>query len=69
LDAEAKSAGQIFIYDGENSTQELSGTTPTANILTGDTDEIFQRTDSSRTVVPLTDALGSVLALAMAAVI
>jgi RHS repeat-associated protein len=57
-------AGKSFLYDGENSTQELSGTTPIANIWTGGTDEFFQRTDSNGTVVPITDALGSVIALA-----
>jgi len=56
--------GKSFLYDGENSTQELSGTIPTANIWIGGTDEFFQRTDSNGTVVPITDALGSVLGLA-----
>jgi RHS repeat-associated protein len=57
-------AGKSFFYDGPNATQELSGSTVTANIWTGGTDELFQRSDSNGTVVPLTDALGSVLALA-----
>jgi RHS repeat-associated protein len=57
------SAGTSFLYDGPNATQELSGTTPTANIWTGGVDELFQRADSNGTVTPLTDALGSVIAL------
>jgi RHS repeat-associated protein len=57
-------AGKSFLYDGLNAAQELSGTTPTANIWTGGTDEFFQRTDGNGTMVPITDALGSVLALA-----
>ena len=45
--------------------QELSGGTPTANMLTGlGIDEVFSRTDSSGTSSFLTDALGSTLALA-----
>jgi RHS repeat-associated protein len=55
-------AGKSFLYNGENSTQELSATTPTANMWTGGADEFFQRTDSNGTVVPITDPLGSVLA-------
>jgi RHS repeat-associated protein len=53
-----------FLYDGENATQELLNGSVTANIWTGAMDEFFQRTDSNGTMVPLTDALGSVLALA-----
>ena len=53
-----------FLYNVANTTQELNGGTPTANILNGGTDEFFQRADASATTVPLTDALGSVLALA-----
>ncbi len=49
-----------FLYEGVNSIQENSGA---ANILTGGVDEFFQRTDSSGSMTPLTDALGSVLAL------
>jgi RHS repeat-associated protein len=44
--------------------QELSGTTPTANLLSGSIDEIFQRTDASGASSFLSDALGSTLALA-----
>jgi len=52
-----------FLYDWLNPVQELSGTTPTANMLTGGIDEYFMRTDASGTVNYLTDALGSTLAL------
>jgi hypothetical protein len=52
------------IYDGANPVQELSGSTVTANLLTGlGVDERFTRTDSSATANFLTDALGSTLAL------
>jgi len=52
-----------FLYDGWNPVQELSGTTATANLLTGGVDEYFQRMDASGTRSLLTDALGSTLAL------
>src|SRR5712692_2289640 len=35
-----------YLYDGANPVQELSGTTASANLLTGGVDEYFQRTDS-----------------------
>lgn len=44
--------------------QELSGITPTANLLTGALDEYFTRTDSSGARDLLTDGLGSAAALA-----
>jgi RHS repeat-associated protein len=53
-----------YLYDGFNAVQELSGTTPVANMLTGATDEVFARTDSAGTRSLLTDGLGSTLALA-----
>ncbi len=54
-----------FLYDGANTVQELSGTTPTANLVTGlRVDETFTRTDSAGTRNFLADALGSSLALA-----
>ena len=59
----AKSIGGTstgFLFDGANAIQENSGA---ANILTGGIDEFFQRNDVSGSVVPITDALGSVLAL------
>lgn len=52
-----------FLYDRANPVQELSGTTASANLLTGGLDEYFQRTDSAGTRAFLTDALGSTLAL------
>ena len=52
-----------FFYNGGAITQELNGSTVTANIWNGGT-SYFQRTDSNGSVVPLVDALGSVLALA-----
>jgi RHS repeat-associated protein len=53
-----------YLFDGANVVQELSGTTPTANILGGlGIDEVFTRTDSTATANFLTDALGSTVAL------
>jgi YD repeat-containing protein len=52
-----------FLYDGANPVQELNGTTPTANLLTGGIDEYFIRADSTGTYNYLTDALGSTVAL------
>jgi RHS repeat-associated protein len=53
-----------YLYDGANPVQELSGTTPTANILGGlGIDEVFTRTDSTTTANFLTDALGSTVVL------
>ena len=56
-----------YVYDGANPVQEISGTTASANLLTGGVDEYFQRTDSAGARHYLTDALGSTLALADAA--
>ncbi len=53
-----------YLYDGVNPVQELSGTTASANLLTGGLDEYFQRTDLAGARSFLTDALGSTLALA-----
>jgi RHS repeat-associated protein len=54
-----------FLYDGLNPVQELSGGTPTANLLTGlGIDEYFTRTDGAGVREFLTDALGSTVALA-----
>lgn len=53
------------LHDGINPVQELSGATPTANLLSGlGIDEVFTRTDSGGTRSLLADALGSTLALA-----
>ncbi len=54
-----------FLYDGLNPVQELSGGSPTANLLTGlGIDEYFTRTDAGGVRNLLTDALGSTIALA-----
>jgi RHS repeat-associated protein len=53
-----------FLYDGDNSVQELSAGTPTANLITGlPIDEFFTRTDAVGTRALLIDGLGSTLAL------
>jgi RHS repeat-associated protein len=57
------SANTNYIYDGANPVQELNGTTPTANLLTGGVDERFTRTEATGTYNFLTDALGSTVAL------
>lgn len=56
-------SGNSLLYDGANVVQELSGTSPVVNRLTGGIDEFFSRTDSTGTFSPLTDALGSTVAL------
>jgi RHS repeat-associated protein len=57
-------AGNNLLYEGWNVGQELSGTTPAANEILGGIDEFFSRKVSAGTYSPITDALGSVLALA-----
>ncbi len=57
-------AGTSFLYDGANAAQNLSGGVVTANLLSGEIDENFSRTDASGASAPLTDALGSTVALA-----
>lgn len=52
-----------YLYDGANVVQELSGTTVTANLLSGGIDEVFMRTDSNGAANFLNDALGSTIAL------
>lgn len=53
-----------YLHDGWQIVQELSGTTVTANLLTGlRVDEIFRRTAGSTVEDFLTDALGSTIAL------
>ena len=52
-----------FLYDGVNTVQEQNGSgTPTANLLTGDTDEVFARTTTA-TLSLMTDLAGSTLGL------
>ncbi len=54
-----------FLYDGVNLVQELSGSTPTANLLTGSgIDETLTRTDAGGASTLLVDGLRSTLALA-----
>jgi len=57
------SATTSFLYDGVNVVQEQSGGSPIVNKLAGGIDQFFTRSDASNTVSPLTDVLGSVLAL------
>lgn len=52
-----------YLYNGLNTVQELSGTTPTANLLTGNVDEVFTRSDSKGTETMLADGLNSTLAI------
>jgi RHS repeat-associated protein len=52
-----------FLFDGANAVQELSGSTPTANLISGGIDEIFSRADFTGNFTPLKDALGSTIAL------
>jgi len=53
-----------YLYDGVNPVEELSGGTPSANLLTGlAADEYFQRADSSGPANFLTEALGSTIAV------
>jgi RHS repeat-associated protein len=57
-----------YLYDGRNVVQELSGTTPTVNLLTGGLDQVFQlTTPSGANSSFLTDELGSTIALANSA--
>jgi RHS repeat-associated protein len=54
-----------YLYDGANTVQELTGASPSANLLAGlGMDELFQRTEGGTTRTFLADALGSVVALA-----
>jgi len=52
-----------YLYDGLNVAQEKVGGTPTANMLTGEVDEIFSRTESAGTKAVIVDGLGSTVAL------
>ena len=57
-------AGKNLLYENWDVGQELSSGTPVANRIVGGTDEFFSRADSSGSFTPITDALGSVIALA-----
>jgi RHS repeat-associated protein len=62
----SKTIGAIqtaFLYDGQNFVQEISGGTPTSNLVSGGIDELLQRKDGSTTSFPLLNALGSVIGL------
>jgi RHS repeat-associated protein len=53
-----------FLFDGLNTVQELTGSTPTANLLTGGVDEVFSRSTGAGSRSLLNDGLGSTLGLA-----
>ena len=56
--------GTKFVYDGSTAVQELSGSTVTANLLTGaGADNVYMRTDSTGSRMFLSDVLGSTLGL------
>ena len=48
-----------YLYDGSNVVQELSGSTPSANLLSGGLDEVFTRTDSSGVANFIRNGIGS----------
>ena len=52
-----------YLYDGLNVVQELSGATPSANVLTGAVDEVFSRTDSTASFCFLSAGLRSIIGL------
>ena len=52
-----------YLYDGDNIVQELAGATPTANLLSGDLDQILMRTDGGGASSFLSDGLGSTIGL------
>jgi hypothetical protein len=50
-----------MLYDGADVVQELTGGSPSANLLLGGLDQVLSRTDGSGTRGVLRDALGSTL--------
>jgi RHS repeat-associated protein len=52
-----------YLLDGQNVVQELSGSTPTANLLEGGLNQYFSFTSGSEQSSLLTDDLGSTIAL------
>jgi RHS repeat-associated protein len=56
-------AGNNVLYEGWNIGQELSGTTPVVNNILGGIDEFFSTKEPTTAYSPITDALGSVLAM------
>ena len=61
--AKTTSGTITLLYDGANVAQELVGGSPTANVSSGDIDEVFQRAEGTGLRSVLTDALGSTVAL------
>ena len=57
-------ADVLAARDGVDSVQELVGGTPTANLLTGGIDSVFQRSDGAGSWTVLPGALGSTLGVA-----
>jgi RHS repeat-associated protein len=54
-----------FVYDGQSPVQELAGSAPVANLLSGlFVDQFFGRTDATGTSTYLIDAVNSTIALA-----
>jgi RHS repeat-associated protein len=53
-----------YLHDGDTPVQELDGTSPIANLLSGGTDAYYARTGATGTTSYLTDALGSTIGLA-----
>ncbi|MFC0526115.1 RHS repeat-associated core domain-containing protein [Phytohabitans kaempferiae] len=51
-----------YLHDGLNVAQEYTGTTPSARLLTGGIDEVFNRTTTGGDRSLLTDALGNTIA-------
>jgi RHS repeat-associated protein len=52
-----------FVFDGATFVQELTGSSVKANLIAGGIDEVFLRREGSTTRHPITDALGSIIAL------
>ena len=52
-----------YLHDGKNVVQQLSGTTPVANLVNGKVDELFTRTDAAGTRCLLSSHLRSALGL------
>lgn len=52
-----------YLHDGKNVVQQLSGTTPVANLVNGKVDDLFTRTDAAGTRCLLSSHLRSALGL------
>jgi RHS repeat-associated protein len=57
------SSSVSYLYDGRNAIQELTGTTPSANVITGGIDEVFSRTEGSTSSCMLTAGINSIIGL------